>query len=139
MKTKKIIIGLGLGLGAYLLWKLKSKKSTGAVEVVKETVEPKQPNKTLLHRGVEVSGNESNLDKQFVRINFNVFKTNPVKSPSFSVPQDAQYFIENSKGERRDVIRANKYGLVIDEKIIRGTSEFLPKGATFIVYKEDFK
>jgi len=39
MKNKKLIIGLGLGVGAYLLWKLNRKKSIDAVEEVKETVE----------------------------------------------------------------------------------------------------
>lgn len=39
MKNKKIIIGLALGVGAYLLWNMKRKKSTGVVEEIKETVE----------------------------------------------------------------------------------------------------
>ena len=39
MKTKNAIIGLALGVGAYLLWNLKRKKSSGVVEQVKETVE----------------------------------------------------------------------------------------------------
>jgi len=39
MKNKKLIIGLGLGIGAYLIWKLNRKKSVDAVEKVKETVE----------------------------------------------------------------------------------------------------
>lgn len=39
MKNKKLIIGLGLGVGAYLLWSLNRKKSTGVVEEAIETVE----------------------------------------------------------------------------------------------------
>jgi hypothetical protein len=39
MKNKTLIIGLGLGVGAYLLWKLSRKKSASAVEEVTETVE----------------------------------------------------------------------------------------------------
>ena len=142
-KNKKILIGLGLGVGAYLLWSLNRKKSTGVVEEISgrdtDFVKPKEKTKTLLHRGVESTGNSSNLGKQYVKINQNVFKTNPIKSFDYAVPQDAQYFIENDKGERRNVIRANRYGLVIDEKVIGKTmSKFLPMGESFIVYKENF-
>ena len=37
MKNKKLIIALGLGVGAYLLWKLNKKKSTGTVEEAVES------------------------------------------------------------------------------------------------------
>lgn len=40
MKKNKIFIGLAVGIGAYLLWNLKRKKSSGVVEQVKETVAP---------------------------------------------------------------------------------------------------
>ena len=48
----------------------------------------------------------------------------------YSTPQDALYYVENSKGERRDVTRVKRDGVVINHQLFDGrkSNPFIKRG-----------
>jgi len=139
MKNKNLIVGVGVAILLYFIFKSKKGKQVTeqVAEKVKETVKPKQ-NK-FVYKGVEVSGTTSNLGLQFIYITPTIMNKEGFKGYNYSTPQDTLYYVENSKGERRDVVRVKRDGVVINHQIFDGrkNNPFLKTGETFKLYKEN--
>ena len=136
MKNKNIIYGLGVAVLLYFLFKSKKGKQVTekVTEKVKETITPNSNEK--IYKGMEVDGSATNLRMQYVQIPPTIMEKVGFTSPMFTTPKEL-FFIENSKGERRDVVRASKKGVVISEMVGDGKeSTFLPRGSSFVLYKE---
>lgn len=138
MKNKNLIVGVGVAILLYFIFKSKKGKQVTeqVAEKVKETVKPKE--KTLLYKGVEMSGTTSNIGKQLIKIDINVMKRLGYNLNSYRTPQDELLFVENSKGERAEVLRINNRGVVIDRTLFDGkrNNPFINRGDTFKLYKE---
>lgn len=139
MKNKNLIVGVGVAILLYFIFKSKKGKQVTeqVAEKVKETVKPKQ-NK-FVYKGVEVSGGTSNLGLQFIQITPTIMSKEGFTSFQYSTPQDALYYVENSKGERRDVTRVKRDGVVINHQLFDGrkSNPFIKRGETFKLYKEN--
>jgi len=142
MKNKKLIIGLGLGIGAYLIWNLKRKKSSGVVEQVKETVEKAvEPLKTKdeeVFRGVNEFAKSTRVqNKQYVRIpnpHKLLGKSNATRLEYLQKGEDFE--VENSRGERKKVLGYSNVGVILNVPITdAGQGGWLEKGETFKLLK----
>ena len=132
MKNKNLIYGVGVAILLYLLFK--SKKGKQVAESVKETVSPSSNEK--IYKGMVKDGSASNMRMQYIQLPTMVMEKIGFKSPILNTPQDS-FFVENSKGEQRDVVRASKRGIVIAETLQDGTeSVYLPTGESFVLYKK---
>jgi len=133
------MVGVGVAILLYFIFKSKKGKQVTeqVAEKVKETVKPKK-NK-FVYNGVEVSGSTSNLGLQFVQITPTIMNKEGFTSFQYSTPQGTLYYVENSKGERRDVVRVKRDGVVINHQMFDGkkTNPFLKRGETFKLYKEN--
>ena len=136
MKNKNLIYGLGVAVLLYFLFKSKKGKQVTekVTEKVKETITPNSNEK--IYKGMEVDGTTTNMRMQYVQIPSTIMEKIGFTSPMFTTPKEL-FFIENSKGERRDVVRASKRGVVISEMVGDGKeSTYLPRGGSFVLYKE---
>ena len=132
MKNKNLIYGVGVAVLLYFLFK--SKKGKQVAESVKETITPNSNEK--IYKGMEVDGTATNMRMQYVQIPPTIMEKIGITSPMFTTPKELLY-IENSKGERRDVVRASKRGVVISEMVGDGKeSTYLPRGSSFVLYKD---
>ena len=143
MKKNKIFIALAVGIGAYLLWNLKRKKSSGVVEQVKETVEKAvEPLKTKdeeVFRGVnEFTKNMRVQNKQHIRIpNPHKLLGKPNNAIRLEYLQKGDNFeVENSSGERKKVLGYSNVGIILDVPITdAGQGGWLEKGEAFKLFK----
>ena len=121
MKNKNLIVGLGVAVLLYFIFKSKKGNQVAeqVSEKVKETVKP---------------------TKQLLKITNSLFsQKTPFKDYTYRVPQNDRYIVENSKGETRDVLKANRSNIVIDENVsATKRSGFLLTGDTFKIYKTKF-
>lgn len=139
MKNKNILVGVGVAILLYFIFKSKKvKQVTEQVsEKVKETV---KPTKELITREVVSNGSTRMGGKQLLKTTNPLFRQKtPFKDYTYRVPQNDRYIVENSKGEIRDVLKANRSNIIIDENVsATKLSSFLLTGDTFKVYKTKF-
>ena len=139
MKNKNLILGVGVAVLLYFIFKSKKGKQVTeqVAEKVKETV---KPTKELITREVLSRGDTRMGGKQLLQITNPLFsQKTPFKDYRYRVPQNDRYIVENSKGETRDVLKANGSNIVIDENVsATKRSSFLLTGDTFKVYKTKF-
>ena len=142
MKKNKIFIALAVGIGAYLLWNLKRKKSSGVVEQVKETVEKvAEPLKTKdeeVFRGINDFAKSTRVqNKQYVRIpNPNILLGKPNASRLEYLQRGEDFEVENSRGERKKVLGYSNVGVILDVPVTdSGIGGWLEKGETFKLLK----
>ena len=139
MKNKNVIIGVSVAVLLYFIFKSKKgKQITEQVsEKVKETV---KPTKELITREVVSNGSTRMGGKQLLKTTNPLFRQKtPFKDYTYRVPQNDRYIVENSKGEIRDVLKANRANILIDENVSASKrSGFLLTGDTFKVYKTKF-
>ncbi len=139
MKNKNLIVGLGVAVLLYFIFK--SKKGKQVTEQVSEKVkETVKPTKELITREVVSRGDTRVSGKQLLKITNSLFsQKTPFKDYTYRVPQNDRYIVENSKGETRDVLKANRSNIVIDENVsATKRSGFLLTGDTFKIYKTKF-
>ena len=139
MKNKNLIVGLGVAVLLYFIFK--SKKGKQVTEQVSEKVkETVKPTKELITREVVSRGDTRVSGKQLLKITNPLFsQKTPFKDYTYRVPQNDRYIVENSKGETRDVLKANRSNVVIDENVsATKRSGFLLTGDTFKIYKTKF-
>ena len=138
MKNKNVIIGVSVAILLYFIFK--SKKGKQVTEQVSEKIkETVKPTKELITR--EVLSRDSRMSgKQLLKITNPLFsKKTPFKDYTYRVPQNDRDIVENSKGEIRDVLKANRANILIDENVSASKrSGFLLTGDTFKVYKTKF-
>ena len=139
MKNKNLIVGLGVAVLLYFIFK--SKKGKQVTEQVSEKAkETVKPTKELITREVVSRGDTRVSGKQLLKITNPLFsQKTPFKDYTYRVPQNDRYIVENSKGETRDVLKANRSNVVIDENVsATKRSGFLLTGDTFKIYKTKF-
>ena len=150
MKNKKLIYAVGIVVGAYLLFKNKSKifgkkasaeidKSVEGVEkVVQGVVKPKSK---LVYRGIVkyISGAENTQITGQTNLMYVIGKMKNVKEydalytqrATTKPTQNDDYFVRNSKGIDYTIIGVNNQGVIIkgDNKVA------FPKGSQFEIRK----
>ena len=139
MKNKNLIVGLGVAVLLYFIFK--SKKGKQVTEQVSEKAkETVKPTKELITREVVSRGDTRVSGKQLLKITNPLFsQKTPFKDYTYRVPQNDRYIVENSIGETRDVLKANRSNIVIDENVsATKRSGFLLTGDTFKIYKTKF-
>jgi len=126
MKKNKIFIGLAVGIGVYLLWNLKRKKSSGVVEQVKETVKQtvqpsSKPSSKMVYRGIVkhsapagvntyLYGFQSLMSITRGKAEYSdIFAT----SSRLKATQTDNFFLRDSKGNDYTIIGVNNSGVYI--------------------------